>query len=151
MIDADGYVSVMSRDRRHHQCRGPSAFDGRRWKKCWPRIPDVAECAVVGVQRYAEGRRCRSVCVGGEIRRDATPEDALARELVGLVREKIGPVAAFKDANVVDAPAEDAQRQDPARHHAARSPMPNPIPCRRPLMIRRYWMRSRIVLKGAMR
>ena len=29
------------------------------------------------------------------------PEETLARELIGLVREKIGPVAAFKDAKVV--------------------------------------------------
>ncbi|MBP0485259.1 AMP-binding enzyme, partial [Sagittula salina] len=31
----------------------------------------------------------------------ARPEAELARELVALVREKIGPVAAFKDAKVV--------------------------------------------------
>ena len=35
-----------------------------------------------------------------------------------MVREQIGPVAAFKQALVVAAPAQDALRQDPARHHA---------------------------------
>ena len=39
------------------------------------------------------------------------------RRCVALVREKIGPVAAFKLAITVAAPAEDALGQDPARHH----------------------------------
>jgi hypothetical protein len=34
-----------------------------------------------------------------------------------MVREQIGPVAAFKQALVVEAAAEDALGQDPARHH----------------------------------
>jgi propionyl-CoA synthetase len=34
------------------------------------------------------------------------------------VRERIGPVAAFKDAPCRRAPAQDPLGQDPARHHA---------------------------------
>ena len=39
-------------------------------------------------------------------------------EVVRLVRERIGPVASFKTAVVVAAPAQDALGQDPARHDA---------------------------------
>ena len=60
---------------------------------------DVAECAVVGAADGLKGQVPLGLVVlkaGGA--RDA---DAVARELVALVRERIGPVAAFRDARVV--------------------------------------------------
>ncbi|MBX6745431.1 MAG: propionyl-CoA synthetase, partial [Acetobacteraceae bacterium] len=61
--------------------------------------PDVAECAVVGVKDSLKGQ----VPLGLVVLKAGTtkPEAEVARELVGMVRERIGPVAAFKDAMVV--------------------------------------------------
>ena len=61
--------------------------------------PAVAECAVLGVADALKGQLPLGLIVvkaGVE-----TTEDALVPELVGLVREKIGPVADFKQALVV--------------------------------------------------
>jgi len=61
--------------------------------------PDVAECAVVGAKDELKGQAPIGLVVlkAGVSR----PEADVARELVALVRERIGPVAAFKDARVV--------------------------------------------------
>jgi len=60
--------------------------------------PDVAECAVVGVADEIKGEIPLGLIVlkAGVRRADATPD-----ELVRLVRERIGPVAAFRTAIVV--------------------------------------------------
>ena len=63
--------------------------------------PDVAECAVIGVNDPLKGQRPSGYVVlktGSEI-----SEDELAKDLVKLVRSGIGPVADFKDVAVVDA------------------------------------------------
>src|SRR5216684_1604073 len=61
--------------------------------------PDVAECAVMGVADEIKGEVPVGLVVtkAGVARADAD----LCRELVELVREKIGPVAAFKTVAVV--------------------------------------------------
>ena len=78
--------------------------------------PDVAECAVMGVADPLKGQVPLGLVVlkAGAAR----PEEIVADEVVALVRERIGPVASFKTALVVDRPAEDALGQDPARHDA---------------------------------
>src|SRR4051794_12818129 len=60
---------------------------------------DVAECAVVGAADALKGQVPLGLVVlkAGVAREEAE----IARELVALVRERIGPVAAFKDARVV--------------------------------------------------
>ncbi|MDQ2804336.1 MAG: AMP-binding protein [Pseudomonadota bacterium] len=61
--------------------------------------PDVAECAVVGARDELKGQAPLGLVVlkaGAE-----RPEADVCRELVALVRERIGPVAAFKAARVV--------------------------------------------------
>ena len=61
--------------------------------------PDVAECAVTGVNDALKGQLPLGLLVlnsGCE-----TPHDQIVNECVSLVREKIGPVAAFKQAVVV--------------------------------------------------
>jgi propionyl-CoA synthetase len=59
----------------------------------------VAECAVIGVKDALKGEvPCGFVVLKSGI--DRLPEEIEA-ELVGLVREKIGPVAAFKLAITV--------------------------------------------------
>ena len=61
--------------------------------------PAVAECAVIGVADPMKGQLPRGFVVlkaGVEV-----DHDELARELVQLVRDEIGAVAAFKDVTVV--------------------------------------------------
>jgi propionyl-CoA synthetase len=59
----------------------------------------VAECAVVGVKDSLKGQMPLGLVVlKAGVDRD---EADIARELVALVRERIGPVAAFKEARVV--------------------------------------------------
>ena len=56
--------------------------------------PDVAECAVIGIADEMKGQvPCGFVVLKAGVARDA---GAIEREVVGLVREHIGPVAAFK-------------------------------------------------------
>ena len=62
--------------------------------------PDVAECAVIGVADELKGQ----LPVGLLVLKAGVdaPHDEIAREVVQLVRERIGPVAAFKTAVVVE-------------------------------------------------
>jgi propionyl-CoA synthetase len=63
--------------------------------------PDVAECAVIGVHDDLKGQVPLGLVV---LSAGAACDDAdLAAELVAMVREKIGPVAAFKRVLVVEA------------------------------------------------
>ena len=61
--------------------------------------PDVAECAVVGAKDQLKGQAPIGLVVlkAGVAR--AEPD--IVTELVAMVRDRIGPVAAFKDARVV--------------------------------------------------
>ena len=61
--------------------------------------PAVAECAVVGAKDELKGQTPIGLVVlkAGVNRAEAE----IAAELVALVRERIGPVASFKDARVV--------------------------------------------------
>ena len=61
--------------------------------------PDVAECAVIGVANRLKGQLPVGLLVlkAGAARSDAE----VAREVAQMVRERIGPVAAFKQAAVV--------------------------------------------------
>jgi propionyl-CoA synthetase len=61
--------------------------------------PDVAECAVIGVADALKGQ----VPFGLLVLKDGVERDtgAIVDEAVGMVRGRIGPVAAFKSASVV--------------------------------------------------
>jgi propionyl-CoA synthetase len=62
--------------------------------------PDVAECAVIGVSDELKGQLpVGFVCLSNGVNR---PHEEIVKECVTLVREKIGPVAAFKLACVVE-------------------------------------------------
>ena len=62
--------------------------------------PDVAECAVIGVSDQLKGQLpVGFLCLNAGCDR---PHDEVTAEVVKLVRDKIGPVAAFKLAVVVD-------------------------------------------------
>jgi propionyl-CoA synthetase len=62
--------------------------------------PDVAECAVIGVADDLKGQLPMGfVCLTKGVNR---PHGEITKECVALVRDKIGPVAAFKLCAVVD-------------------------------------------------
>ena len=58
--------------------------------------PDVAECAVIGINDAMKGQ----VPLGFVVLNSGVSRDnaAIEKEVVALVRERIGPVAAFKTA-----------------------------------------------------
>jgi propionyl-CoA synthetase len=59
----------------------------------------VAECAVLGIKDDLKGEvPCGFVVLKAGV---ARPHEQIEKEIVGLVREKIGPVAAFKLAITV--------------------------------------------------
>jgi propionyl-CoA synthetase len=98
MIDEDGYVWVMSRTDDIINVAGHRLSTGAM-EEVLAAHPDVAECAVVGVKDSLKGQAPLGLVVlkAGVDRAEAE----IARELVTLVRDRIGPVAAFKEARVV--------------------------------------------------
>jgi propionyl-CoA synthetase len=62
--------------------------------------PDVAECAVIGAADDLKGQMPLGfLCLNSGVSR---PDEEIIAECVKLVRDKIGPVAAFKTAIVID-------------------------------------------------
>jgi propionyl-CoA synthetase len=98
MVDEEGYVSVMSRTDDIINVAGHRLSTGAM-EEVLASHPDVAECAVVGVKDSLKGQ----VPLGLVVLKSGVAKDeaAIARELVGMVRDRIGPVAAFRDARVV--------------------------------------------------
>src|SRR5262249_9456786 len=96
--DADGYVYIMSRVDDIINVAGHRLSTGAM-EEVLAGHPDVAECAVVGVADAIKGE----VPVGFVVTKAgvARDEGEIVRELVEKVRERIGPVAAFKTALVV--------------------------------------------------
>ncbi|MBK1657048.1 AMP-binding protein [Paracraurococcus ruber] len=98
VVDEEGYISVMSRTDDIINVAGHRLSTGAM-EEVLASHPDVAECAVVGVKDSLKGQ----VPLGLVVLKSGVTraEDAICRDLVGLVRDRIGPVAAFKDAKVV--------------------------------------------------
>jgi propionyl-CoA synthetase len=96
--DADGYLYIMSRVDDIINVAGHRLSTGAM-EEVLAGHPDVAECAVVGVADDIKGE----VPVGFVVTKAGVerPDDHLVAELVERVRERIGPVAAFKLALVV--------------------------------------------------
>ncbi|MBP0465350.1 AMP-binding protein [Roseomonas sp. PWR1] len=98
MIDADGYVWVMSRTDDIINVAGHRLSTGAM-EEVLASHPDVAECAVVGVRDTLKGQVPLGLVV---LKHGVTKDEAtIGGELVAMVRERIGPVAAFKDARIV--------------------------------------------------
>jgi propionyl-CoA synthetase len=98
VVDAEGYVSVMSRTDDIINVAGHRLSTGAM-EEVLAGHPDVAECAVVGISDSLKGQVPLGLVV---LKTGVTKgDDAICRELVALVRDRIGPVAAFKDARVV--------------------------------------------------
>ena len=98
-VDADGYVFVMSRTDDIINVAGHRLSTGGM-EEVLARHPDVAECAVIGVADSLKGELPLGMVVlqAGVDR----PHAEIAGEAVVLVRQRIGPVAAFKTALVVE-------------------------------------------------
>jgi propionyl-CoA synthetase len=98
-IDEDGYLYVMSRTDDIINVAGHRLSTGAI-EEVLAAHADVAECAVVGVADSLKGQLPVGLLVlkAGV---DRSPEDVVA-EVVRMVRERIGPVAVFKKAVVVD-------------------------------------------------
>jgi propionyl-CoA synthetase len=96
--DEDDYIYIMSRVDDIINVAGHRLSTGGM-EEVLAAHPDVAECAVMGVADEIKGEVPVGLVVtkAGFARTDAE----LCRELVELVREKIGPVAAFKTVAVV--------------------------------------------------
>ena len=98
-VDEDGYVFVMSRTDDIINVAGHRLSTGGM-EEVLASHPDVAECAVVGAADPLKGELPVGLFVlqAGAAR---APGEA-AGDLVRLVRERIGPVAAFRTAVAVD-------------------------------------------------
>ncbi|MCH8139032.1 MAG: AMP-binding protein [Proteobacteria bacterium] len=97
-IDEDGYIFVMSRTDDIINVAGHRLSTGAM-EEVLAGHPDVAECAVIGVAEKVKGQVPLGfvVLTAGVERAD----DDIVKELVAMVREQIGPVAAFTSAVVV--------------------------------------------------
>jgi propionyl-CoA synthetase len=99
IIDDDGYVHVMSRTDDIINTAGHRLSTGAM-EEVLAAHPDVAECAVMGVSDALKGQVPVGFCVlKAGVDRDHAE---IVKEVVQMVRDEIGPVAAFKTAAVVD-------------------------------------------------
>jgi propionyl-CoA synthetase len=98
-IDEDGYVFVMTRTDDIINVAGHRLSTGAM-EEVVAAHPDVAECAVFGIADELKGQ----VPLGLVVLKAGVKKAraAIGDEVVALVRERIGPVASFKTALVVD-------------------------------------------------
>ncbi|MEL7526801.1 MAG: propionyl-CoA synthetase [Pseudomonadota bacterium] len=99
IIDDDGYLSIMARTDDIINVAGHRLSTGGM-EEVLATHPDVAECAVIGIADKLKGQLpCGFVVLKSGVDREHAD---IEKELVKLVREKIGPVAAFKIAITVE-------------------------------------------------
>lgn len=98
-IDKDGYLYIMARTDDVINVAGHRLSTGAM-EEILAGHEDVAECAVIGVTDALKGQLPLGfICLNKGTNR---PHEEIVKECVALVRAKIGPVAAFKLACVVD-------------------------------------------------
>ena len=97
-IDEDGYVFVMSRTDDIINTAGHRLSTGAM-EEVLADHPDVAECAVLGVDDQLKGQ----VPIGFLVLNAGVERDQadIIKEVIQMVRDRIGPVASFKTATVV--------------------------------------------------
>jgi propionyl-CoA synthetase len=96
--DKDGYLWIMSRIDDIINVAGHRLSTGAM-EEVLASHPDVAECAVIGAADELKGELPLGLLVlKAGVKR---PPDDIVKEIVALVRDKIGPVAAFKQAQIV--------------------------------------------------
>ncbi len=98
-IDEDGYLYIMARTDDVINVAGHRLSTGAM-EEVLARHPDVAECAVIGIADPLKGQAPLGfLCLK---KGAATTPEQVVRDVVRMVRDDIGPVAAFKQALVVD-------------------------------------------------
>jgi len=98
-IDEDGYVFIMGRTDDIINVAGHRLSTGGM-EEVLASHPAVAECAVVGIRDALKGEQpCGFVVLKSGVTQSAAEVE---KELVALVRDRIGPVAAFKLALTVN-------------------------------------------------
>ncbi|SDW16606.1 AMP-binding protein [Roseicitreum antarcticum] len=98
-LDDDGYIYIMARTDDVINVAGHRLSTGGM-EEVLAAHPDVGECAVVGVADDLKGQVPMGfLCLNRGVTRDAAE---VVKECVALVRDQIGPVAAFRLAVVVD-------------------------------------------------
>ena len=96
--DEDGYIFVMSRTDDIINVAGHRLSTGGM-EEVLASHPDVAECAVLGIKDELKGEvPCGFIVLKSGVNR---PPTEIEKECIALIREKIGPVAAFKLAITV--------------------------------------------------
>lgn len=95
MIDEDGYIFIMARTDDIINVAGHRLSTGAM-EEVIGAHKDIAECAVVGTADALKGQ----LPIGFFVQNDGAERDPveLERELIALIREKIGAVAALKTA-----------------------------------------------------
>jgi len=98
-FDEDGYLYIMGRTDDVINVAGHRLSTGSL-EEVLTLHPAVAECAVLGVHDPLKGQRAAGFVT---LKAGATIDhDTLARELVALVRDNVGPVAAFRDVTILE-------------------------------------------------
>ncbi len=98
IVDANGDVWVMGRTDDIINVAGHRLSTGSM-EEVLASHPDVAECAVIGAKDELKGQTpIGLVVLKNGVNR---PHQDIQRELVALMRDRIGPVASFRDARVV--------------------------------------------------
>ncbi|MCT1550109.1 acetate--CoA ligase [Brevibacterium casei] len=100
-LDEDGYVYVMGRTDDVINVAGHRLSTGVM-EAVIASHPAVTEAAVIGVHDETKGQSPRALVVLGDSA-EAVDPDEVAAELVAMVRREIGPVAAFKQVDIVSA------------------------------------------------
>ena len=97
--DEEGYLYIMARTDDIINVAGHRLSTGGM-EEVLANHPDVAECAVVGVADQLKGQ----LPVGFLVLKAGVDKDnaEIVKEVVAMVRDQIGPVAAFKQATVVE-------------------------------------------------
>ena len=96
--DEDGYLVILGRTDDIINVAGHRLSTGGM-EEVVASHPDVAECAVLGIKDDIKGEQpCGFMVLKAGVTRS---NNEIEKEVVALVREKIGPVAAFKLALVV--------------------------------------------------
>jgi propionyl-CoA synthetase len=97
-LDEDGYVFVMGRTDDIINVAGHRLSTGGM-EEVLAAHPDVAECAVLGIADALKGEvPCGFIVLKSGVNR---PPTEIEKECIGLIREKIGPVASFRLAITV--------------------------------------------------
>ena len=98
-VDEDGHVFLLGRTDDIINCAGHRLSTGGI-EEVVARHADVAECAVIGIADPIKGEvPCGFLVLKSGVAREA---ETISDEIVSLVRDAIGPVAAFRSAIVVD-------------------------------------------------